>query len=130
LVVKGIARSERPGTRQRREAAYVSQVDRKEAYQVGRYAAKMALAGESDFMSTIVRMPKDAYEVTYDKVPLSAAANSERKFPKEWIISDGIDVTDAFVNWARPLIGGPLPKFARFEEIYAPIRCNKYRPAA
>ncbi len=130
LVVKGIARSERPGTRQRREAAYVSQVDRKEAYQVGRYAAKMALAGESDFMSTIVRMPKDAYEVTYDKVPLSTAANSERKFPKEWIASDGIDVTDAFVNWARPLIGGPLPKFARFEEIYAPIRCNKYTPAA
>jgi len=130
LVVKGIVRSERPGTRQRREAAYVSQVDRKEAYQVGRYAAKMALAGESDFMSTIVRMPKDSYEVTYDKVPLSAAASSERKFPKEWIASDGIDVTDIFVNWARPLIGGPLPKFARFEEIYAPIRCNKYTPAA
>ena len=130
LVVKGIARSERPGTRQRREAAYVSQVDRKEAYEVGRYAAKMALAGESDFMSTIVRMPKDTYEVTYNKVPLSAAASSERKFPKEWIASDGIDVTDIFVNWARPLIGGPLPKFARFEEIYAPIRCNKYTPAA
>jgi len=45
LIVKGIARSERPGTRQRREIAYVSEVDREEAYQVGVYAAKLALSG-------------------------------------------------------------------------------------
>jgi len=43
LIVRGIARSERAGTRQRREIAYVSEIDRDEAYQVGVYAAKIAL---------------------------------------------------------------------------------------
>lgn len=130
LVVKGIARSERPGTRQRREAAYVSEVDRKEAYRVGRYAAEMALAGENGFMSTIVRMPKEVYEVTYDKVPLSIPAGSERNFPRQWITREGMDVTDAFVDWALPLIGGPFPEFTKFKEIYAPTRCKEYTPAA
>jgi len=130
LVVRGIARAERPGTRQRREIAYVSEVDRKEAYEVGVYAAKLALKGESGFMSTIVRVPGDSYKVKYDKVPLSTVANSEREFPREWIAPNKVDVTDAFVNWATPLIGGPLPQFAKFKEVWAPKMCEKYVPAA
>ncbi|PKP54700.1 hypothetical protein CVT91_18740, partial [Candidatus Atribacteria bacterium HGW-Atribacteria-1] len=80
LIVKGIARSERPGTRQRREIAYVSEVDREEAYQVGIYAARIALSGGNGFMSTIIRKPGGIYKVTYDKVPLDVVANSERKW--------------------------------------------------
>jgi len=129
LIVKAIARSERPGTRQRREIAYVSEVDRKEAYEVGAYAAKLALRGENGFMSTILRVSKKQYEVKYDKVPLKAVASSEREFPKEWIAKSKVDVTDAFVNWAMPLIGEPLPRFARFKEIWAPKLCGKYTPA-
>jgi len=129
LVVKGIARSERPGTRQRREIAYVSEVDRKEAYEVGAYAAKLALRGENGFMSTILRVSKKQYEVKYDRVPLKAVASSEREFPKEWIAKSKVDVTDAFVNWAMPLIGEPLPRFTRFKEIWAPKLCGKYTPA-
>ena len=129
LVVKGIARAERPGTRQRREIAYVSEVDRKEAYEVGAYAAKLALKGENGFMSTILRVPGPRYEVRYDKVPLNVVANSEREFPREWIAPSKVDVTDEFVNWAMPLIGGPLPKFASFKEIMAPKLCAEYVPA-
>ncbi len=130
LIVKGIARAERPGTRQRRESAYVSEVDRKEAYEVGVWAAKFALNGESGFMSTTVRIPGNTYRVKYDKVPLSIVANSERGFPKEWIAPNKVDVTDAFVDWAMPLIGGPLPEFAEFKETLAPKLCEGYTPAA
>jgi len=130
LKVRGIARSERPGTRQRREIAYISEVDLKEAYQVGAYAAKLALKGENGFMSTIMRFPGDTYKVKYDKVPLSVVANSKREFPKQWITSNRIDVSGEFVNWAMPLIGGPLPQFAKFEDILAPSLCKKYIPAA
>ena len=38
LIIRGIARSERPGTRQRREIVYVSEIDKEEAYQVGTHA--------------------------------------------------------------------------------------------
>ncbi len=128
LMVKGIARSERPGTRQRREAAYASEIDKEEAYQTGVYAAKIALAGENGFMSTIVRNPDLHYKVNYDKILLDTVANSEREFPQEWITPDRVDVTDEFVNWSLPLIGDPLPKFAKFRKIYVPKKCKKYIP--
>ncbi len=128
LVVKGIARSERPGTRQRREIAYVSEIDNEEAYQVGAHAARIALSGENGFMSTIIRRPENVYKITYDKVLLGIVANSERKFPQKWISTDKIDVTDEFVEWALPLIGSPLPRFAKFKEIYVPKKCREYIP--
>ena len=128
LIGKGIARSERPGTRQRREIAYVSEIDRDEAYQVGVYAAKIALSGENGFMSTIVRNPDLPYKVNYDKILLDTVANSEREFPKKWIASNRVDVTDEFINWALPLIGEPLPRFAKFKEIYVSKKCREYVP--
>ncbi len=128
LIVRGIARSERPGTRQRREIAYVSEIDRDEAYQVGVYAAKIALSGENGFMSTIVRNPDLPYKVNYDKILLDTVANSEREFPKKWIASNRVDVTNEFINWALPLIGEPLPRFAKFKEIYVPKKCEEYVP--
>jgi 6-phosphofructokinase 1 len=128
LIVRGIAKSERPGTRQRREIAYISEIDREEAYQLGVYATNIALARENGFMSTIIRRPDEIYKVTYDKVPLNVMANSERQFPQEWIASDKVDVTDEFVNWALPLIGSPLPRFAKFKEVYASKKCREYIP--
>ncbi|RKY72964.1 MAG: 6-phosphofructokinase [Candidatus Latescibacterota bacterium] len=128
LSVRGIARSERPGTRQRREIAYVSETDLREAYQVGAYAVKLALAGEEGFMATIIREPGSAYKVRYDKVPLDRVANSKREFPRQWIAPDKVDVTDDFVNWAMPLIGDVLPRFTEFKQILAPQKCREYVP--
>jgi ATP-dependent phosphofructokinase / diphosphate-dependent phosphofructokinase len=128
LVVPGIARSENPGTRQRREIAYVSDVDREEAYQVGAYSAELALNGQDGYMSTILRNPGDRYSVKYDKVPLDVVANSEREFPAEWIVSSKDDVSDDFVRWAMPLIGGPLPEFTRFKDLLLSPKCKDYVP--
>ncbi|MGJ8454178.1 diphosphate--fructose-6-phosphate 1-phosphotransferase [Pseudothermotoga sp. U03pept] len=129
LVVSGIARYEKPGTRQRREIAYVSEVDLREAYEVGAYAAKLALNGETGYMATIRRIPGEKYQVEYSKIPLNVVANSAREFPKKWISENKVDVTDDFVKWAMPLIGGPLPEFANFKEIMAPKLCRDYIPA-
>ncbi len=128
LTVRGIARSERPGTRQRREIAYASETDLKEAYQMGAYAVKLALAGEGGFMATIIREPGSPYRIRYDKVPLNTVANSEREFPRQWIAPDKVDVTDDFLNWALPLIGDALPRFTEFREILASRKCREYVP--
>ena len=130
LSVKGIARSERPGTRQRRENAYISKVDLEEAYLVGKHAAKIALNGESGYLSTIIREPGEKYEIKIDKVPLESVANSDRKFPDEWIFTGNLDVTDDFIKWAIPLIGGDLPVFTNFKNIYVEKKCRSYLPAA
>ena len=64
-------------------------------------------------------------------------ANSERVFPKEWITPSGVDVTDEFLEYARPLIGetGPsiplvdgLQRLARLKEIFAQKKCPAYVP--
>ncbi|MCL5674433.1 MAG: diphosphate--fructose-6-phosphate 1-phosphotransferase [Candidatus Omnitrophica bacterium] len=128
LAIRGFARWERPGTKQRRDYFTISGIDLKEAYNVGKNAANLALNGESGFMSTILRKPGRTYNVIYDKIPLTVVANSERKFPEEWVTSDRIDVTDDFVKWAMPLIGGNIPEFADFRESYAKKGCGEYTP--
>ncbi|GAG33302.1 unnamed protein product, partial [marine sediment metagenome] len=52
----------------------------------------------------------------------------EREFPQEWITPDRMDVTDEFIEWALPLIGSPLPRFAKFKDIYVPKKCAEYIP--
>jgi 6-phosphofructokinase 1 len=68
------------------------------------------------------------YKVNYDKILLDTVANSEREFPKKWIASNRVDVTDEFIEWALPLIGTPLPQFAKFKEIYIAKKCGEYVP--
>ncbi len=120
LVVPGIARADVPGTMQRRDIGRASSVDLAEACGVGRHAAGLALQGRSGVMATILRKPGDAYTVEYGDVALDLVANAERTFPAEWIAESRTDVTDGFTAWAAPLIGDPLPEFARFEPTTAP----------
>ncbi len=139
LKATGKARGQTVGTDQRHAAPLASIVDLREAYESGRHAVTIALTSGNGFMSTILREPGPAYRVRYDQVPLEVVANSERFFPKEWIAPNRIDVTDAFVNYARPLIGDEwvsvplengLPRFTRFQPIFAEKKCPAYIPEA
>lgn len=108
LKAKGSARGNTPGTDQRHSMAYASIVDLDEAYHAGEMCAVLASRGETGFMSTILRRPGPIYDVTFDKVPLSDVANSERTFPAKWISSNGFDVTNDFINYAKPLVGNEM----------------------
>jgi 6-phosphofructokinase 1 len=139
LPVAGKARGQVAGTDQRCTAVYASTVDLEEAYQVGLKAAAIAREDGSGWMSTILRAPGPQYNVRYDKVPLEAVANSERCFPADWIAPGRTDVTDAFVAYARPLIGedwvsvplaGGLQRFARLERRFADRKLPAYVPQA
>jgi 6-phosphofructokinase 1 len=70
-------------------------------------------------------------------VPLDKVANSERFFPKQWLTPSRIDVTDEFLEYARPLIGEDwvsvpmvrgLPRFARITRKFAPKKLPDYVP--
>jgi len=137
LAVRGSARGQIPGTHQRHAFAHASTVDLEEAYEVGRHAVKIATCQGTGYMATIVRGPGAEYNVTYGQALLSQMANSERRFPEEWIAESGIDVTDEFLDYARPLIGDHwpeiplergLPRFARLAPIFAEKRCPAYIP--
>jgi len=135
LPARGSARGNVSGTDQRHNMIYASTVDIEEAYKVGQKAALIAAEEGSGFMSTILRRPGSIYNVYYDKVPLELVANSERTFPAEWITANGSDVTDAFVQYARPLIGDDWPsiplvngrqRFARLQPIMASQKLPAY----
>lgn len=139
LAARGSARGQVPGTDQRSTIIYASNVDLEEAYQVGRHAVEIAQTEGTGWMSTILRESRDEYKVRCDKVPLKQVANSERKFPKEWLSENRIDVTDDFVRYARPLIGDEwvkvplengLQRFARFRPVFAEKKCPAYTPQA
>lgn len=139
LKVNGAARGQVPGTDQRNAIVYASNVDLEEAYKVGEKAVNIAAEGESGFMATILRKESGNYEIYYDKVPLEKVANSERSFPKGWITENRIDVTDDFIDYARPLIGedwaripieNGIMRFARFKPIFADKKLNNYTPEA
>ncbi|MEE9190839.1 MAG: diphosphate--fructose-6-phosphate 1-phosphotransferase [Candidatus Neomarinimicrobiota bacterium] len=135
----GSVRGQTPGTDQRDTMVYASTVDMDEAYKVGKNAVLIARSGETSYMSTIIRRKGLIYSVDYDKVALDIVANSERSFPKEWIASNHIDVTDDFVRYARPLIGDDwvnvpmingLQRFARLERIFEQQKLPVYAPQA
>ena len=139
LKATGKARGQAVGTEQRHSAPLASVVDLEESYLSGRHAVEIARTVGNGYMATILREPGPAYKVRYDKVPLHVVANSERFFPKAWIAPSRIDVTDAFVAYAKPLIGerwaqvpleNGLPRFTRFAPIFAPQACVSYVPQA
>ncbi|MBI1318220.1 MAG: diphosphate--fructose-6-phosphate 1-phosphotransferase [Candidatus Hydrogenedens sp.] len=136
LPVPGAARGQVPGTDQRDTCAYASIVDLDEAYRVGQKAAEIAASGENGWMSTILRDPGLIYSVRYGKVPLEAVANSERTFPEAWLTPNKIDVTDEFLDYARPLIGEDWPsvpvvngrqRFTRFKPLFADKKLPEYQ---
>jgi 6-phosphofructokinase 1 len=139
LKARGKARGNIPGTDQRDTAIYASTVDLDEAYRVGQKAVLIAKDEGGGYMSTILREPGIIYNVKYDKVDLSDVANSEREFPQDWITSSGLDVTDDFIDYARPLTGEdwvsvPIvngrQRFARIKPIFAEKKCKEYTPDA
>lgn len=139
LAAKGNARGNVPGTDQRHSMAYASTVDLDEAYRAGEMAALLAARGDSGYMATILREPGPIYNVRYDKVPLAEVAGSERTFPAKWISPSGMDVTDEFVDYAKPLVGegmlslpmiGGRQRLTRLEPIYAPQKLASYIPQA
>jgi ATP-dependent phosphofructokinase / diphosphate-dependent phosphofructokinase len=137
LAASGTARGQVPGCDQRDAIAYASTVDLEEACKVGREAVRIAALDGNGYMATILRDPGAVYSVHYDKVPLEKVANSERSFPSSWITDSRTDVTDDFVNYAKPLIGedwvsvpvvNGLMRFAKFKPIFADKKLPAYTP--
>ena len=106
------ARCDRPGTIQRVSITCVSEIDLDEAYLVGQVAISKAVEGESDKMVALLRKSSDPYKCETGLVGLSEVALKTRKVPDESIDKNSNYVTDAFLTYARPLIGGPLPEYA------------------
>jgi 6-phosphofructokinase 1 len=88
-------------------------LDIREAYRCGRQAVKLASHGERDVMVTIERDQKRRreYHSHFGTVPLKTVAVNARPMPDEYIAESGFDVTPAYIDYIRPLVG-ELPAYA------------------
>ena len=113
---------------QRCGAHLASQTDIDEAFLAGKVAVEAAVSGETGKMVAFAREITDGkYHCVTKLLPLTSVANFEKKVPLGWITPEKNQVTDAFVEYALPLIQGEpkiplensLPRYARLKKILA-----------
>jgi 6-phosphofructokinase 1 len=95
------------GYLQRSFIGCVSDVDQREAREVGEKAVQFAFHGDRDGSVAIRR--SGYYSVDYELLPLAAVAGKTRVMEDEFIAASGTDVTDAFRLYLRPLLGSGMP---------------------
>ena len=95
------------GYLQRSFIGCVSDVDQREAREVGEKAVQFGFWGNTDGSVAIRRT--GFYSVDYDLLPLAAVAGKTRVMEDEFISASGTDVTDAFRMYLRPLLGSGMP---------------------
>lgn len=95
------------GYLQRSFIGCVSDVDQREAREVGEKAVQFAMWGARAGSVAIKRT--GFYSVDYELLALDAVAGKTRVMEDEFIAASGTDVTDAFRMYLRPLLGSGMP---------------------
>ena len=103
---------------QRSFVGCVSDVDQREAREVGEKAAQFAMWGDRDGSVAIKRA--GYYSADYELVPLASVAGKTRVMEDEFIAPSGTDVTDAFRMYLRPLLGSGMPDAYRLRPAPVP----------
>ena len=97
------------GYLQRSFPGIASATDREEARGAGRCAVleslRAAAGGVMSGTVGIVRRPSRRYGVAFVPRPIADAAKYTRSMPRAFIARNGHDVTPAFLDYARPLVG-------------------------
>ena len=108
---------------QRAARHIASATDVEQAYALGRAAVKLAVAGKTAVMPTIVRTNDSPYRWKIGEAKLSKVANVERFMPKSYISKDGFDITARAMRYLRPLIAGEdYPRYKNGVPEYVRLR--------
>ena len=99
------------GYLQRSFLGCVSDVDQREAREAGQKAVQFAMTGNVDGSVAIKRTGD--YSVNFELVPLESVAGKTRVMEDELISADGTNVTPAFHDYLRPLLGSNFPNAHR-----------------
>jgi 6-phosphofructokinase len=118
LVIKKLgikARSEKPGILGRASIKWVSESDRAEAIACGAKTIEALLEGKTGYMSTIERVSDNPYKVEIALTKIDSSVLEAKRMDKSFY-TDDYDITNKFIDYAEPLIGGELGKYTSFME--------------
>lgn len=90
-----------------------SRVDLEQAIACGKHAVALAKEQLNGKMVTIVRESNTPYRWSMGHTDASKIANQEKMLPDSYISADGFNITEAFIDYCRPLIEGEdFPPYA------------------
>lgn len=120
------------GVLQRCAIHCASDIDLKEAFDVGYSALKFALEGHSGYMVSIKRESSSPYIISHTLIEASKIANKVKYFPKELINEKGNHIKEEALEYFLPLISGipslvienNLPKFKTIEKVDVDVSTN------
>ncbi|HVF09599.1 MAG TPA: 6-phosphofructokinase [Abditibacteriaceae bacterium] len=114
-------RYDRPGSLARVGQAAVARADADNAYNVGSLAVRLAGDECSGYVVTVQRDAQGGergdkgYKSVEGTARLEQVGDGPRLLPAEYITDNGTNVTEEFLDWARPLIGGALPEYSALD---------------
>ena len=103
------------GYLQRSFPGFVSETDAAEARLVGRMAVQYSAKGDAGGSVAMRRVPGGQYKIETFVTPLSTVARETKHMDPSYI-SDGNNITEAFKQYVKPLVG-KLPAVGPFEEL-------------
>ena len=98
-----------PDYMQRAASHLVSKTDWQMAYRAGKEAVKAALEGKHGVLPVIEIVTQNPLVWRYKTVKLMDVADLELRVPDAFISEDGMDVTQAAIDYLIPLIEGEKP---------------------
>ena len=91
-----------PGFDQRCESAFVCDIDLERAFTLGKRAVECQFEG---YGNVFVSISRRAGHLEIAPIPLTETGGFSRVMPRRWISYGKFDVTDAFLEYATPLLG-------------------------
>ncbi len=98
-------RADTLGYGQRHFPTIISMNDKYEAREVGKWAVKYAMKGDIDGSVTINRLESSEYKIEFGLTKLKNVAKHTKHLPENFINKEGNNVTEDFINYAKPIIG-------------------------
>jgi 6-phosphofructokinase 1 len=109
-------RSDTFGYLQRSFPGLVSEVDASEARLVGTKAVELSADSSNKELSVVIkRVSNNPYKIEIDKTSIKNVARETKHLSPEYI-ENGNNITQAFIDYAKPLVG-KLPVIGSFDEI-------------
>ncbi len=96
--------------------ANIARADADEAYGLGSLVARLSAEDASGYVVALNRADEGrgarGYKVVEASLRLEQVEEFPRTLPDNFISASGTNVTEEFLDWARPLLGGALPEYA------------------
>lgn len=109
------ARYDRLGLSASVSGANVARADSDEAYGLGGLVVRLADDGTTGYAVALKRegegKGEKGYKVVENSLRFEQIEEFPRSMPAEFLAENGTGVSEAFVDWVKPLIGGALPEY-------------------